>query len=284
MSSTKKAKASKVQGGSKAQAAVPAKPPAKPPVKTAAKPAAKAAAAKIAKAKAQAGRSQKPAVQKPKAPAAKAVKTAKAGIKASKEPSTAAPKPAIAMKHAAAKAAPRLPAALKALSGAQTPVPAPRSQVRAAQQKPEKKLTARPPSAPVVLTPDYRPSENEPFMSELHRAYFRQKLMNWKDEINRQTKETLVVLHEDSVQHADIADRATSETDRSLELRARDRQRKLIAKIDAALARLDDGSYGYCEETGEPIGLKRLDARPIATLSLEAQERHERREKVYRED
>ncbi|MEQ1577804.1 MAG: RNA polymerase-binding protein DksA [Hyphomicrobium sp.] len=121
-------------------------------------------------------------------------------------------------------------------------------------------------------------------MNEKHRAYFRQRLLTWKEEIIRQTKETLVILHEDSVQHADIADRATSETDRSLELRARDRQRKLIAKIDAALARIDDGSYGYCEETGEPIGLKRLDARPIATLSLEAQERHERREKVYRED
>ncbi len=145
-------------------------------------------------------------------------------------------------------------------------------------------MTARSPSLPVVLTPDYRPSENEPFMNELHRAYFRLKLQNWKEEIIRQTKETLVILHEDSVQHADIADRATSETDRSLELRARDRQRKLISKIDAALSRLDDGSYGYCEETGEPIGLKRLDARPIATLSLEAQERHERREKVYRDD
>ena len=104
------------------------------------------------------------------------------------------------------------------------------------------------------------------------------------DEIIRQTRETLVGLHEESTQHADLADRATSETDRALELRARDRQRKLVAKIDAALARIEDGSYGYCEETGEPIGLKRLDARPIATLSVEAQERHERRERVYRED
>ncbi|MGE3231390.1 MAG: RNA polymerase-binding protein DksA [Hyphomicrobium sp.] len=121
-------------------------------------------------------------------------------------------------------------------------------------------------------------------MNERHRIYFRQKLTNWKEEIIRQTKETLAGLHEDSTQHADLADRATSETDRALELRARDRQRKLIAKIDAALARIEDGTYGYCEETGEPIGLKRLDARPIATLSLEAQERHERRERVYRED
>ncbi|HEX2843221.1 RNA polymerase-binding protein DksA [Hyphomicrobium sp.] len=121
-------------------------------------------------------------------------------------------------------------------------------------------------------------------MNERHRMYFRQKLVNWREEIVRQTKETLVGLHEDSAQHADLADRATSETDRAQELRARDRQRKLLAKIDAALARIEDGTYGYCEETGEPIGLKRLDARPIATLSVEAQERHERRERVYRED
>jgi DnaK suppressor protein len=136
----------------------------------------------------------------------------------------------------------------------------------------------------IVLPAGYRPAESEPFMNERHRVYFRNKLLAWKEEIVRQNRETLHLLHEDSAQHADIADRATSETDRALELRARDRQRKLIAKIDAALARIEDGSYGYCEETGEPIGLKRLDARPIATLSLEAQERHERREKVFRED
>jgi DnaK suppressor protein len=136
----------------------------------------------------------------------------------------------------------------------------------------------------VALPEGYRPSENEPFMNERHRVYYRNKLVAWKEEIIRQNRETLLVLHEDSAQHADLADRATSETDRALELRARDRQRKLIAKIDAALARIEDGTYGYCEETGEPIGVKRLDARPIATLSLEAQERHERREKVFRED
>ena len=147
-----------------------------------------------------------------------------------------------------------------------------------------KKMTARAKSSTIVLPPDYRPSEDEPFMNERQRMYFRQKLVAWKDEIIRQTRETLVGLHEESTQHADLADRATSETDRALELRARDRQRKLVAKIDAALARIEDGSYGYCEETGEPIGLKRLDARPIATLSVEAQERHERRERVYRED
>ncbi len=147
-----------------------------------------------------------------------------------------------------------------------------------------KKMASRAKASSIVLPDDYRPSEDEPFMNELQRMYFRQKLLNWKEEIIRQTKETLAGLHEESTQHADLADRATSETDRALELRARDRQRKLIAKIDAALARIEDGSYGYCEETGEPIGLKRLDARPIATLSVEAQERHERRERVYRED
>jgi DnaK suppressor protein len=138
--------------------------------------------------------------------------------------------------------------------------------------------------SPLAVAEDYRPSDDEPFMNDRHRVYFRRKLLNWKEDILRQTRETLVGLTEDTGQHADLADRATSETDRSLELRARDRQRKLIAKIDAALARIEDGSYGYCEDTGEPIGLKRLDARPIATLSLEAQERHERREKVFREE
>ena len=136
----------------------------------------------------------------------------------------------------------------------------------------------------IIIPEDYRPSEDEPFMGPRQRAYFRAKLQTWREEIVRQTRETLDGLHADSTQHADLADRATSETDRALELRARDRQRKLVSKIDAALARIEDGSYGYCEETGEPIGLRRLDARPIATLSVEAQERHERRERIYRED
>jgi len=135
-----------------------------------------------------------------------------------------------------------------------------------------------------ALPTGYRPTEGEPFMSERQRGYFRNKLISWKEEIVRQNRETLQGLHEDSAQHADVADRATFETDRALELRARDRQRKLIAKIDAAMARIDDGTYGYCEETGEPISLKRLEARPIATLSIEAQERHERNERVYRDD
>jgi DnaK suppressor protein len=121
-------------------------------------------------------------------------------------------------------------------------------------------------------------------MNDRQREYFRLKLQSWKDEILREAKETLQHLQDESQNHPDFADRASSETDRAIELRARDRQRKLISKIDAALQRIDDGTYGYCEETGEPISLKRLDARPIATLSIEAQERHERRERVYRDD
>ncbi|WIJ26659.1 RNA polymerase-binding protein DksA [Devosia sp. RR2S18] len=131
---------------------------------------------------------------------------------------------------------------------------------------------------------DYRPSDDEPFMNPRQREYFRAKLLAWKDEILRESRETLDNLQEESQNHPDMADRASSESDRSLELRTRDRQRKLIAKIDSALKRIDDGTYGYCEETGDPIGLARLDARPIATLSLEAQEMHERREKVYRDE
>ena len=127
-------------------------------------------------------------------------------------------------------------------------------------------------------------SEDEEFMNPNQQAYFRAKLINWKNEILREARETLDHLAEESANHPDLADRASSETDRAIELRARDRQRKLISKIDAALQRIEDGTYGYCEETGEPIGLKRLDARPIATLSIEAQERHERREKVYRDE
>lgn len=131
---------------------------------------------------------------------------------------------------------------------------------------------------------DYKPSDTEEFMSERQRDYFRRKLLGWKEEILRESRETLIALQTESENHPDIADRASSETDRAIELRARDRQRKLIAKIDSALQRIEEGVYGFCEETGEPISLKRLDARPIATLSLEAQERHERRERVYRDN
>jgi DnaK suppressor protein len=130
----------------------------------------------------------------------------------------------------------------------------------------------------------YRPSDKEPFMNERQRDYFRAKLLQWREDILKEAKDTLQHLQEENQNHPDLADRASSETDRSIELRARDRQRKLISKIDEALARIEDGTYGYCEETGEPISLRRLEARPIATLSVEAQERHERREKVYRDD
>ena len=130
----------------------------------------------------------------------------------------------------------------------------------------------------------YRPTDKEPFMNERQRDYFRQKLLAWKEDILREAKQTLQPLQDEKRSHPDFADRASSETDRAIELRARDRQRKLIAKIDDALTRIDDGTYGYCEETGEPISIKRLEARPIATLSIEAQERHERRERVYRDE
>src|SRR5438874_13091922 len=131
---------------------------------------------------------------------------------------------------------------------------------------------------------NYRPSDKESFMSECQREYFRAKLLAWRDDILKETKETLAHLQAENENHPDLADRASSETDRAIELRARDRQRKLISKIDAALQRIEDNTYGYCEETGEPISLKRLEARPIATLSVEAQERREKREKVYRDE
>lgn len=136
----------------------------------------------------------------------------------------------------------------------------------------------------IELPAGYHPTESEAFMSERQREYFRRKLTNWKEEILRESRGTIQNLQAETTPFADLADRASTEAERQLELRTRDRQRKLIAKIEAALRRLDDGSYGFCDETGEPISLKRLDARPIATLSIEAQERHERREKVYRDD
>jgi DnaK suppressor protein len=136
----------------------------------------------------------------------------------------------------------------------------------------------------LAKTKVYRPSDKEPFMNERQREYFRAKLLAWREDILKEAKETLQHLQEESENHPDLADRASSETDRAIELRARDRQRKLIAKIDEALKRIDDGTYGFCEETGDPISLRRLEARPIATLSVEAQERHERRERIYRDD
>lgn len=243
---------------------------------------------------------------KPKAaakkPVAKRIGAAKNGAQTKAAAKTAKGKKPAVEKTTAAKTAAketRIKGATgKAAAGAVKPAPAKTAPANApartlavakstASKKSEgtvKKMAARVKIADIVLPPGYKPSEDEPFMNDMHKAYFRKRLLEWKDEILRQTRETLAILHEDSAQHADLADRATSETDRATELRTRDRQRKLIAKIDAALGRIEDGSYGYCEDTGEPIGLKRLDARPIATLSVEAQERHERRERVYREE
>jgi DnaK suppressor protein len=136
----------------------------------------------------------------------------------------------------------------------------------------------------IFLADDYRPAEGEPFMNDRQLKYFRSKLLDWKSDILNGSRETLEGLQEGGRNIPDIADRASEETDRSLELRTRDRQRKLVSKIDAALRRIDNGEYGYCDVSGEPISLRRLDARPIATMTLEAQERHERRERVHRED
>jgi len=139
-------------------------------------------------------------------------------------------------------------------------------------------------SASITLPPDYRPTDKEPFMNAKQQEYFRRKLLAWRVELLKESEETLESLQEGGLQEPDIADRASAEMERALELRTRDRARKLISKIDAALRRVEDGSYGFCEETGEPIGLKRLEARPIATLSVEAQERHERMERTHRSD
>ena len=136
----------------------------------------------------------------------------------------------------------------------------------------------------VLVPSDYFPSDDEPFMNEIQVEYFRQKLISWKSELVSDSKDTIESLQDSTRSIPDISDRASEETDRALELRTRDRQRKLVAKIESALRRIEEGEFGYCEETGEPISLRRLDARPIATMSLEAQERHERREKVHRED
>ena len=138
--------------------------------------------------------------------------------------------------------------------------------------------------AEVFLPEDYRPAEDEPFMNERQLEYFRRKLLDWKAELLDESRHTIEGLQDSTRNIPDITDRASEETDRALELRTRDRQRKLVAKIDSAMRRIDEGEYGYCEVTGEPISLKRLDARPIATMTLEAQERHERREKVHRDD
>jgi DnaK suppressor protein len=147
-----------------------------------------------------------------------------------------------------------------------------------------RKLESAAMKAETFLPDDYRPAEDEPFMNDRQLEYFRRKLIVWKHELQGQSAETIDNLQDSGRNVPDIADRASEETDRALELRTRDRQRKLVSKIDAALRRIDAGEFGYCEMTGEPISLKRLDARPIAIMTLEAQEKHERREKVHRDD
>jgi DnaK suppressor protein len=144
-------------------------------------------------------------------------------------------------------------------------------------------MSSLPETSSTILPPDYKPGEKEKFMNPVMLEYFRQKLLRWRAELLEESTETIKEMQEDNLQKPDIADRASAETDHALELRTRDRERKLISKINAALEKIDDGSYGYCEETGEPISIARLEARPIATLSLEAQERHERKERTQRD-
>mgnify|MGYP006081248463 CR=1 FL=1 len=138
--------------------------------------------------------------------------------------------------------------------------------------------------AEIFLPDNYTPADDEPFMNDLQVEYFRRKLITWKSELMSDSKDTIETLQDSTRAIPDISDRASEETDRALELRTRDRQRKLVSKIESAIRRIEEGEYGYCEDTGEPISLRRLDARPIATMSVEAQERHERREKVHRDD
>ena len=144
-------------------------------------------------------------------------------------------------------------------------------------------MSSLPETSSTILPPDYKPGEKEKFMNPVMLEYFRQKLLKWRSELLAESNETIKEMQEDNLQKPDIADRASAETDHALELRTRDRERKLISKINSALEKIEDGSYGYCEETGEPITIARLEARPIATLSLEAQERHERKERTQRD-
>jgi DnaK suppressor protein len=188
----------------------------------------------------------------------------------------------------------KAPAAKKAVKKAvkSTAKAKPAAKAAASRKAPKIALVAAKPavreqllkSSSITLPPDYRPTDKEPFMNARHLEYFRRKLLAWRVELLKESEETLESLQEGGLQEPDLADRASAEMERALELRTRDRARKLISKIDAALHRIEDGSYGFCEETGEPIGLKRLEARPIATMSVEAQERHERMERTHRSD
>lgn len=275
----------KGNGTAKAGGTAKAAGKAPPPAKAKASPKTAAVKAKPARVAKMAPAPTKAAASKPKAELIRVPPKRPGPAKTAAGPpkKAAKPHPAITMPQDAAKA--------PAISSRQSPPMKRHGQhINGSSPAHEALSAAAPPArrprklASQSLPNGYRPSDAEPFMNDHQRLYFRNKLLQWKDDIIKQNRETLQILHDDTLQHADLADRATSEAERALELRARDRQRKLINKIDAALARIEDGSYGYCEETGEPISLKRLDARPIATLSLEAQERHERRERVYRED
>jgi len=234
-------------------------------------------------------------VSKPKKAAPKvAAKPAKKDTKPKKPAAAAKPKVG-AKPKAAPRPAPKPAPAPKAAKPAPAPKPAPVAPPeKPAAKAPEPKRSKAEKDAVASLRANlyvreklpngYLPTEAEPFMNAKQLSFFKNRLLDWRDELLRESSQTLVHLQEHSVAEPDLADRASTETDRALELRTRDRERKLIGKIDSALQRIADGSYGYCEETEEPIGIKRLMARPIATLSIEAQERHERRERVYRDD
>jgi DnaK suppressor protein len=204
------------------------------------------------------------------------MKKKKAQTPKKKAKAPAAPK----ARKKAAKSMPKAKAAIKLAKAA-----ASRSALKVVESapKPAKREMVHK-SSSITLPPDYRPTDKEPFMNTRQLEYFRRKLLAWRLELLKESEETLESLQEGGLQEPDLADRASAEMERALELRTRDRARKLISKIDAALHRIEDGSYGYCEETSEPIGLKRLEARPIATLSVEAQERHERMERTHRSD
>ncbi len=243
--------------GVKAPTKAPSKPASKPPAKAAPKPAASKAKAKAPPAKPEA---KKPApARKPAPPVA---------VKAKVPPAKAPPVKAQVKPMAPVKVAPAKP----------LPKVLEKVEAKPAVKPAKSKAKLRP------LTADYRPSDDEDYMNETHLAYFRRLLETWRADILTGAKQTINNLQEESISLPDIVDRASSESDKAIELRTRDRQRKLISKIDSALRRIEDGSYGYCEVTGEPIGIRRLEARPTATLSLEAQERHEKRERTLRDD
>ena len=249
----------------------------KAPAKKTARP--KKAAANAKKPAAKKARAAASKKSKPKAPPKKAAPKAKSSVGKKATAEAAPPK-----KKAAGKATPKAPkksaAELKAEAAKEAKLAAAERAKLAEEERRKRALLHK----RAKVSKNYQPTEKEPFMNAKQLAYFKNKLLDWRDELLRESTQTLAHLQESSLAEPDIADRASAESDRSLELRTRDRERKLISKIDEALGRIVDGSYGYCEETDEPIGLKRLEARPIATLSIEAQERHERRERVYRDE